>query len=614
MTESRESSTSIRRKTAFTLIAIAIPVILLVGVELVLRTLDAAPRAPLFIENPQLPEYSLANPRVVERLFARPEAAPAVSIETGFFRTRKADGGLRLVVQGGSSAAGFPYGYSASLAGMLEQRLRMEFPEREVEVVTTAMSAVNTYALLDFADEIIAIEPDAILIYAGHNEFLGILGVGSALSSSQSPWLTRLILGLRRFALYRSLERALAPDAEAPRPGARDEGTLMARIAAEKRIPIDSRLFERGVEQFRVNLETLLGRYREAGVPVFIGTLASNERDQAPFASAGDDRPDREDALQEARLRLDDGQPAEALGIVDALIDAEPADADAWYVRGSALTENGQHEPAAEAFQRARDLDQLRFRAPSVFNDVIRQMADRNDAVVVDVENALRRVGEGSVIGRESMLEHLHPNLDGYFLLADAFHGALVDSGIPGPKSRAVDDERARAAMPVSEVDRWFGRYKVTHLMNHWPFTDVPRETVLPVPRTTEQKLARELYEREIDWTQAHRRLLAAYAKRGDERGYLRTVLVLADAFPFSAPDQYLAGVALGRAGRQLQAVRYLLRADRYKPNDKRTLVELGRASMAAGLKEIAVRSLEHARDLNPTDVEVLALLEQARQ
>jgi tetratricopeptide (TPR) repeat protein len=614
MTESRNSRTSIRRKTFVTLIAIAIPVILLVGTELVLRTLDAAPREPLFIENPQLPEYSLANPRVVQRLFARPEMAPAVSIETGFFRTRKADGALRLVVQGGSSAAGFPYGYSASLAGMLEQRLRMEFPEREVEVVTTAMSAVNTYALLDFADEIIAIEPDAVLIYAGHNEFLGILGVGSALSSSQSPWLTRLILVLRKFAVYRTLERALAPSTEVPRPGSRDEGTLMARIAAEKQIPIDSQLFERGIEQFRVNLGALLGRYRKAGVPVFIGTLASNERDQAPFASAGDERPDREGALQEARLRLDDGQTAEALKIVDALIDVEPADADAWYLRGEALAESGQREPAAEAFQRARDLDQLRFRAPSVFNDVIREMADRNDAVVVDVENALRRVGEGSVIGRESMLEHLHPNLDGYFLLAAEFHGALADSGIPGPKTRAIDDERARATMPVSEVDRWFGRYKVTHLMNHWPFTDVPTETVLPAPKTFEQKLARDFYDREIDWTQAHRRLLASYANRGDQQGYLRTVLVLADAFPFSPQDQYLAGVALGRAGRYLQATRYLLRADRYQPKDKRTLVELGRVSMAAGLDEIAVRSLERALELDAADAEVRALLEQARR
>jgi hypothetical protein len=45
------------------------------------------------------------------------------------------------------------------------------FPSREVEVISTAMAAVNSYALLDFADEIIAQQPDAVVIYVGHNEY-----------------------------------------------------------------------------------------------------------------------------------------------------------------------------------------------------------------------------------------------------------------------------------------------------------------------------------------------------------------------------------------------------------------------------------------------------------
>ena len=52
---------------------------------------------------------------------------------------------------------------------MLEGRIRASQPTRYVEVINTAMSAVNSYTLLDFADEIIAQNPDAVLIYAGHN-------------------------------------------------------------------------------------------------------------------------------------------------------------------------------------------------------------------------------------------------------------------------------------------------------------------------------------------------------------------------------------------------------------------------------------------------------------
>ncbi len=75
-------STAPRRRGLFLAIALALPLLLLGGLELVLRAADAAPRQPLFIVHPQHPELSLANPRVIERFFARADAAPNVSVET----------------------------------------------------------------------------------------------------------------------------------------------------------------------------------------------------------------------------------------------------------------------------------------------------------------------------------------------------------------------------------------------------------------------------------------------------------------------------------------------------------------------------------------------------
>ncbi len=48
------------------------------------------------------------------------------------------------------------------------------------------------------------------MIYTGHNEYLGIGGVGSSLASARSPALARTIARLRRLHLYRSIERLLA--------------------------------------------------------------------------------------------------------------------------------------------------------------------------------------------------------------------------------------------------------------------------------------------------------------------------------------------------------------------------------------------------------------------
>lgn len=587
------SSRTRGRRVLFTLLALAIPVLLLGGAEVALLLAGKGALEPLFIRHPAHPEWSLANPRVVERFFTSPAQAPQVSIETGYFRTRKVAGALRLVVQGGSSAAGFPFGYGASVAGMLEQRLRREFPEREIEVVTTAMAAINSYALLDFTDEILAIQPDAVLIYAGHNEFLGVLGVGSAYRAARSPPFTRLILTLRRSRLYRTIETLLAPGA-APAGGG-DEGTLMARVAAERRIPLDSPLYRAGVAQFESNLERLLARYRQAGIAVLIATLVSNERDHAPFASS--ESPAASARLQASAAALTAGRVAEAEALARTVVEAHPGSALARYRLAAALARANRDAEALQEWQAARDLDELRFRAPTRFGQIIREAAERSAATLVDAEARFRERSPHAAVGAELMLEHLHPNVDGYFLLADAFHDALLARGLPGDATRAVADDVARREVPLSRAEELFGQYKLMRLMNDWPFTDGTRATVLPTADGLEARLAQALYRRELDWPRMQDRLKQAYRAAGDRDEYLRLALILADAFPFVAVAQRDAGEALLERRRTVQAVRYLHRAVTYAPADVQALESYAEAAEAAGLMQEARRAQQRLRE-----------------
>jgi lysophospholipase L1-like esterase len=342
------------------LIVLALPFAVLAAAEWGLRVGGFGRELePLFIPYPQRPEYLLANPRVATRFFTDPSAAPQVSIETVFFPATKAPGTFRVFVQGESSAAGFPYGLGASLAGMLDQRLERAFPSREIEVVSTALSAVTSYALVDFADEILAMQPDAVVVYAGHNEFLGILGVGSTMRMSASPWLTRAFMRAREWRLFQLRDRVVGGFARKPSPGtAGNAESLMAEVAGERSITLKSSLFEAGVGQFETNLDTLLGRYRAAGVPVFIGTLASNERDQPPLAILASTGTEAASAAETA---------------YHAAQDAEAA---------------GDFRAARDGYAWARDLDPLRFRSPTVFNEVVARVAGRHGAQLVDVHAA----------------------------------------------------------------------------------------------------------------------------------------------------------------------------------------------------------------------------------
>ncbi len=597
-----------------------IPVLLLGGLELGLRVVGVGhEREPLFIRSPDQPGFMLANPRVVQRFFAVAEQAPQVSIETRFFPADKPPGTFRIFVQGGSSAAGFPYGLGASPAGMLEQRLRRTFPDRNIEVITTAMAAVNSYALLDFADEIIAQQPDLVLIYAGHNEYLGVLGVGSALSVSTSRWLTLLFIKLNRLRIVQLMALAYAElqGTDTARNEKPADDTLMARVAGQREITYESRLYRSGIDQFRENLEALLDKYREANVPVMLGTLVSNDADQPPFVSTTCARADRagyEDLLAAGREALETDNRTLAADSLAAAVSMDDCEAEARFLLGRLRLDSGDAALAREAFVAARDRDQLRFRAPSDFNRVITDLAVQGRARLVEVEARFEEVAGHGIVGADLMLEHVHPNLDGYFLLADAFYDAMREAGLIGDWQHAVPDIVARADVPVSEVDRLFGEYKILRVIAGWPFRDPPIPVEIPEPRNEIEKLARQLYDQELNWAQANDQLRKLYRIEGNQHEYTRVTLILADAFPFIAQAQYEAGTALIKAQRAPDAVAYLRRAVERAPGVTNHWLAFAHALVLTGRYDDARESLLNALALDPgneTATKALADLEK---
>jgi tetratricopeptide (TPR) repeat protein len=536
--ETGSASQSRGRRIIFWIVALLLPLVVLVAIELALRATGyGRDLEPLFVPAPQQPAYLQANPGVVTRFFTDVTQAPRVSIETAYFPAQKAPGTFRVFVQGESSAAGFPYGLGAALAGVLDQRLERAFPSREIEVISTALAAVNSYALVDFADEIIAHQPDAVLVYVGHNEFLGILGVGSSLRMAATPWMTRAFLAVRELRLFQLMSNAYRRFAAEPAALATDaQDSLMARVAGERVIVLSSNLFRRGVEQFEANLGRLLAKYREAGIPVFVGTLVSNERDQPPLAILANVGGEAAGAAQTAYYAAQDAEAA------------------------------GGFEAAREGYAWARDLDPLRFRAPAAFGDVIARVAAAHDAEIVDVRRAFSDASPNGLVGASLLLEHVHPNLDGYFLLADAFFDALLARGLPGRPEIEVTEAEARADMPVSDVDRYLGDYKVLRIKAGWPFAAEFREPSLPPPANEAQRLAQALFHERISWPDAQNQLRAHAQAAGDVEQYASITAMLADAFPFVGQLQFETAAARMRQARPQDALRYSRRGIELEP------------------------------------------------
>lgn len=563
-------------KPVFYLIAVLLPIVLLLLIELTLTAIGYGKSLPLFVKSQDFPGYLQPNPNIIERYFPSKELAPRVSPDTVYFPQRKGQDVFRIVIQGGSSAAGFPFGRFGSMQGMLEQRFKRTYPDKKIEVINTAMAAVNSYTLLDFVDEIVEIEPDAVFIYTGHNEYLGVLGAGSALAGKGGRSATLGFLWLKDLKLYQLLESLVQSLTPLPEQAQTTERTLMAKVAKGSSIPFESDLYYAGIEQFSGNLSDIISVYSENQIPVFLGTLASIEKQMPPFSTIAQVDWDAERSVIEQQALQG---PAKS------------------YLLGLQALDSGNTEQALEQFQSARDLDELRFRAPSAFNQIIKSLAKENGVTLVDVESAIRADSKDGIIGLEHMLEHVHPTLRGYFLLSESFYQSLVKSGLLGKEQFGYGVGSAWQDVPVNNLDKMWAELKILQLKSDYPFTREPKTLAPPEIKTKEQQLLLERMQG-ANWLDLQLQLQQHYLQTNNFKEAGRVAGVVSDAMVNSSAHANTAA-SIYRAMQDIPMARYYqARALALEPNNPQYLMNQAQHEFMLGQLQQSLTLLEKAEPL----------------
>ena len=443
--EQLQSELDKTRKRIFTFIIILLPVLFIVFLELGLRVFKFGGDLSLFILAPEdVSDYMMCNPNVGRRYFFIQKTTPKPTKD--LFLKKKPSNSYRIFVVGESTAAGFPYGNNVTFSRILNYRLSDTFPDKRIEIVNVAMSAICSYTLLDFVDEILENEPDAILIYAGHNEFYGALGVASVESLGKMRGFVKTYLKLKRFKtflLVRNLIgqiRKLFSKTIYGGTEADPTDTLMERIVAEQSIPLDSPLYKLGEYQFENNLNEILEKFRQSNVPVLISELVSNVRDQRPFMS------EETDSLPPA---------------------------DQVFQIAQSYKEQHKYIEANIYYYRAKDLDALRFRATERFNDIIRRTAVKWSFPVVPMIKYFQEASPNGLIGDNLMVDHLHPNINGYFLMAEAFFNTMHEKQFI---SANWDTNLFKSSAEylnnwgLTEIDTVHADLTIRFLKGGWPF------------------------------------------------------------------------------------------------------------------------------------------------
>jgi lysophospholipase L1-like esterase len=353
--------------------------------EIVLRLAGFGHPSSFFLD---APDGTTRSNHHFGRLFYPPEllrgAYPSV------FSTRKPPGTKRIFILGESAAAGYPEP-SFSFSRVLEVMLRRACPDTTWEIINTGVTALNSHAIRRIAAEIASYEPDAVLVYMGNNEVVGPYGPGSLLGGDAVPLpLIRAVTWLRSMRVGQALQSL----ADAALRGGRPAMWSGMEMFEQARVAPGDPDLNRVYANFAANLRDIVTDLRARNIPVILSTVAANMTDCPPLGA------------------LPGGNDASLVA----------------YTGGLALRAEGNQEGAVAALRRARDLDEMRFRADTQINAIIRNVAAEEQCPLVDAEEDFLRLQIAAQPEPQPLFfEHVHFTLEGNIELARLFAGALSD-------------------------------------------------------------------------------------------------------------------------------------------------------------------------------------------
>jgi lysophospholipase L1-like esterase len=494
----------------FYAVSVLLPVIFLVLLEIFLRIINYDYNFDQWVDIGE-GKYVI-NSNIGKKYFTSGSFNPTTSADE--FDIHKKANSFRVFGLGESSAEGFPYSPMGSFSRYIRKRLELVYPNTPIEVINLGMTAINSYTLLDLLPGVLDQKPDLILIYTGHNEYYGAMGVGSVESFGSYRALIRLMIYLNNFRTIQLARNSIHWVSSLLSTGNNGHsGTLMSIMAKDKYILLDSKVFNEGLQQFKDNLTDMLRLIKDKEVPVILGRLVSNLKDQKPFISVS------------------------APGYQTA---------DQVYEEAENELKNDHFTKADSLFKLAKELDALRFRAPERINEIIVDLGKEFHVAIVPIDSIFDSASPEEIVGDNLIVDHLHPNVKGYQLMGKAFYECMEKEGyLPKTENAEIpfgeQDSLTRANFMFTKLDSAIGNDNITLLKNNWPY--VKKSKVMSEfqsrdflnllrPKDFIDSLAMLRIEQKVSWGDAHL-IAATYHLRKDEvKEYLKYMNVLIYQYP----------------------------------------------------------------------------------
>ncbi len=353
------------------------------------------------------------------------------------FAVNKAENGFRFFTLGGSSSYGYPRGAEVAFPAILTELLAESHPGKVIEGVNASGISYGMHRLNIVAEELSQYQPDLLIVYSGHNEFIE----PEFFESLKNRGIARegLEYALAKSRLYALMRSVATQTRDLKAADAFGVGRQVRRDQTQVYTPEEKQNI---VALYRQGLLRLVNLAQAANVRVLLATIPANLRGWRPEASTGSGKNHRAwvEALSSGRKLLKEGNYEEALDALEHAVRLEPGHADTHFDLGVCYEKLGQWENAKKAYQEACNKDASPVRRIDGINRIIRDVAREKNTLFVDVDKIFEQLSEHGLVGYRLIEDYVHPTLVGHEAIAWEMWKVIEQAGLLG-KSDEADRE-----------------------------------------------------------------------------------------------------------------------------------------------------------------------------
>tara|TARA_B100000686_G_C16734327_1_gene942680 strand:+ start:206 stop:1738 length:1533 start_codon:yes stop_codon:yes gene_type:complete len=399
--------------------------------------------------------------------------------DTEFFR-RKPKNVYRIFFIGASTTRGFPFiGREISYPSIFSAIIKDVLPYKNIEVINAGYDALSSFGVLDIFNRVLIYEPDLIIVYTGHNEFIGHYGVNSTVNFGSNRWLIRRRLDLQRSSLFLISKLIAIQGRSLLVSKTESKVNLFKLMLRQNRIIWSEQDHIVAENHYRSNLLEMAEVSHKRGVKIIFTKLASNLKHFAPLASVHAPIIGISSKINLVEY-ISNGKAAFEIGKYDIAIKSfkkalfiSPRYAETHFYLGKVYEKKKDFFLARKHFVLAREYDKVHLRGCLKLNFIVSEVAKRYNIPVLDMEQVFDRASIGRISGNNFFFEHVHPNINGQLIMAEAYARFLSNRKI------ISNSWEWKLAKPAKEYVRMVGfnmkqyinaRYTVGRLLLDFPF------------------------------------------------------------------------------------------------------------------------------------------------